>query len=47
MGDLVGSSDDLNQPLNDRELDLLQLTFSRSVGRRDGNKLSDQELDLL
>jgi len=47
MGDLVGSSDDLNQPLKDRELDLLQLTFSRAVARRDGNKLSDQELDLL
>ncbi len=26
MGDSVGSSDDLNQPLNDRELNLLQLT---------------------
>ena len=26
MGDIVGSSDDLNQRLNDQELDLLQLT---------------------
>jgi len=26
MGDIVGSSDDLNQPLNDQELDLLQVT---------------------
>ena len=26
MGDIVGSSDDLNQPLNDQELDLLQFS---------------------
>jgi hypothetical protein len=26
MGDIVASSDDLNQPLNDQELDLLQVT---------------------